>query len=785
MILYTKVWTENNPGKGEDANPPQTERIAAVFDGLGGSGGFVHRSVNRTSAYMGSRIFARGFEDYFAIEARVEEPFQRLEHGEALEDVLRRFGANLSMYLAISSGQWMQKYKIDFEEKPRSKSSKLLPTTMAGAVFREHEDTVEIISVWAGDSRTFLFHADGLKQISMDDEALGEDEKNRDYWEFLHLGDVRMSNHLSMSNEFCLRLKYLKVKKPCLVISGSDGTFGYVKEPLDLECLWMDEILRAGSLEELSENLRQYYVKDHHDDCSLTINAFGFAEYGALKAFVQARRSEYERLYLKPLGGAARYAQLEEEKKTARKRLMENGEKVRKVLMPYVEKEFFDWMSGGKKPEICDVENQAEKESVENQSQIEFSLCPQVQEVQKQLERAEAEQNQKMKALEENDSRKELLWEIQKNWISVRMAFETERRPHVSRKSEEWMHLYKGCMEQYDDICSKLKERMSEYQQDMRQGTEALTNLMEQMKRGTAGTLVVTRVKQYGRKFREYAERCGWEYKKNHKTLQNLKRDMENYASKIVDEDVQNADLMSEVMEWVLEKDEWSFHAVSDNVIAIKRKISENEKEKDRVRTQIADREQVRRQAYIALFCDKKEELYLWAVNRYSELLLNIFKKQNPNEMLTEELERQIAELNEQQKTFEPYKDVTWKSLWNAYQPGFEEYLHMPCVASIPIVPRDEYLKYMEKQRRKREEAEAAKAAGMTVEPKTTEIKMTAPEAAVELKSAAGAARESKNAEAKMAEPGNMGEPKMTEEKAAEEGKMEGKLEAYSVKSEG
>lgn len=716
--MYTKVWTEINYGRGEDANPPQTEKMAAVFDGLGGSGGFTHRSVNKTSAYMGSRIFARGFENYFAKEGRVEEPFRRLERGESPEDVLKWFGTNLSSYLSINGGMWMQNYKIRFEEKPVGKSTKLLPTTMAGAVFCERDEDVEIISIWAGDSRTFLFNADGLKQISMDDEALMKDEKNRDYWEFLHLGDVRISNLLSMSDAFCLRLKYLTVKKPCLVISGTDGTFGYVKEPLDLEKLWMDAVLKSGSLEEVSENLKRYYVEDHHDDCSMTINAFGFADYGALKAFVQTRDQEYTRLYLKPLEKADQYRQLEEEKKTAAKRLVENTDEVRRTLMPYVEKSFLACMDSGKESKKSSVENPQETDIVENLPEIDFFRCPKVQETLKKLEGGEAQQDQALKNLDENDGRKELLREIQKNWIPVRMAFETEHRLHVSGKSDECMNAYKRSMEQYEDIQSQMNERMSEYQQNVTRVNAEMTDWIEQMKKGMAGDLIKGKVKQCVRKIKEYAGRCECEYKKNHRTLVSLKRDMDKYASKIVEEDVQS-EVMQAISEWILEEDMRAVSGIPESVNRIKKTILENDREKSRIRSQMDDRGKVREQAYRTLLRDKKEELYLWAVSSYSDVLLKTYKEKNPNEVLTEELEREIGALEEKQRALAPYKDVTWKSLWKAYQPGFEEYLHLPCVVSNTIVPREEYQKYMEKiemQRRKKEAAgrTAGTASGLT-----------------------------------------------------------------------
>lgn len=709
--MYTKVWTEINYGKGEDANPPQTEKVAAVFDGLGGTGGFTHRSVNKTSAYMGSRIFARGFENYFAKEGRAEEPFRRLEKGESPENVLKWFGANLGTYLSINGGIWMQKYKIRFEEKPVGKSTKLLPTTMAGAVFCEREENVEIISIWAGDSRTFLFNADGLKQISMDDEALMKDEKNRDYWEFLHLGDVRMSNLLSMSDAFCLRLKYLTVKKPCLVINGTDGTFGYVKEPLDLEKLWMDAVLKSGSLEELSESLKRYYVEDHHDDCSMTIHAFGFADYEALKTFVRTRYQEYTRLYLEPLEKAEQYRQLEEEKKAAAKRLVENEDGVKRTLMPYVEKSFLACMDGGKEAKKSSVENSQETDSVENLPEIDFFRCPKVQEVLKKLEREEVEQDQALKYLNENDGRKELLREIQKNknWIPVRMAFEAKHKLHdVNRKSDESMSAYRECVKQYEVIESQLNERMSEYQQNVARVTAEITDSIEQMKKGTAEELIKGKMKNGVRKIKEYAGRCEGEYKKNHRTLVSLKKDMDKYASKVVEEDMQSCETIQKISDWILEKDVRTVSGIPESVNRIKNTILENGEKKSRIRSQIDNRQNVREQAYRVLLRDEKEELYLWAVSNYSDVLLKIFKEKNPNEMLTEELEREIGALEEKQKAFAPYKNVTWKSLWEAYQPGFEEYLHLPCVVSNTIVPREEYQNHMEKiemQRRKKEAA--------------------------------------------------------------------------------
>ena len=217
--------------------------------------------------------------DKNAVEKAESAP-ANAESALSKEELLKKFALDFSAALKEKLAAIAQ--NAGLKNESRLKGTYLLPTTLSVTLMREREESVDLICLWAGDSRAYYWNEEGLAQISDDHEIGGT-----------------MTNLISLAKDFRLQICSLKVKKPCLVFNATDGVYKCMMfaSPLDLESLLLQAILKSESVEQLEENLDRIYVNigRHDDSNSLAAVTFGYADFGALKAAAEKRSDEIER----------------------------------------------------------------------------------------------------------------------------------------------------------------------------------------------------------------------------------------------------------------------------------------------------------------------------------------------------------------------------------------------------------------------------------------------------------------------------------------------------------
>ena len=210
------------------------------------------------------------------------------ESAVSKEELLKKFALDFSAALKEKLAAIAQ--NVGLKNESRLKGTYLLPTTLSVTLMREREESVDLICLWAGDSRAYYWNEEGLAQISDDHEIGGT-----------------MTNLISLAKDFRLQICSLKVKKPCLVFNATDGVYKCMMfaSPLDLESLLLQAILKSESAEQLEENLDKIYenIGRHDDSNSLAAVTFGYADLGALKAAARKRSDEIEREIVSRLPG--------------------------------------------------------------------------------------------------------------------------------------------------------------------------------------------------------------------------------------------------------------------------------------------------------------------------------------------------------------------------------------------------------------------------------------------------------------------------------------------------
>lgn len=272
-LLSLQNMQEKKIGRGEDSDPIliifEDSVLLGVFDGMGGAGGAECVSdygEDKTKAYVGSRIVKDAIEGFVK------------KHPESIKET--NFREALKSIIQTRYAEEKEKYPPKSKGGLRSALIKEYPTTLAITSIREDDHQYIIDSYWAGDSRNYIWSPKGLFQISIDDL-----KGNLDPLENLH-EDAPMSNCVQADGPFTINHKEIlgfKKSDKFLLISATDGCFGYYPSPMDFEKALIDTLRNANSLEEWKERLTMAFSYITADDFSFSIVAIGFKDFKDLK----------------------------------------------------------------------------------------------------------------------------------------------------------------------------------------------------------------------------------------------------------------------------------------------------------------------------------------------------------------------------------------------------------------------------------------------------------------------------------------------------------------------
>lgn len=262
IVECTSLNHEHIENRGEDADPicPFGDTTAdfgftGVFDGMGGAGSRSHELANgetHTEAYLASRYVRDVVSDIIDDICPVEnlDP-KRIESEIKLK---------------------LKEYKEELGIKAcglRSSMVKTLPTTLAMTTWQSIGDEITVNSFWAGDSRNYIMFEDGLRMLSLD-HVRGE----RDAMTTLH-DDPPMYNCVAEDLNFFIDKKTIKTTNPFVLISCTDGCFGYLQSPMHFEYILTYTMLKSNSIDEWKDNLDKCLKPISGDDYSFVIQIVG------------------------------------------------------------------------------------------------------------------------------------------------------------------------------------------------------------------------------------------------------------------------------------------------------------------------------------------------------------------------------------------------------------------------------------------------------------------------------------------------------------------------------
>ena len=288
MICVDGTFSAEN---GEDAAVTGMQGgkgIIACLDGCGGSGA---QRYDQLSGWTGARLashflgraifdwFARSMDsDLWAFDVKIDHIANEL-HGlfDSTLDALQRISQN--------------------EQSPtiRGRMIKQFPTTLSMALMHSQGKKVRDTFLWAGDSRGYLFTATGLIQMTSDDVQGALDPYQN------LIADAVLSNMVYAGGKYVIHARSVSVDRPHLVITATDGCFGYLHSPIEFELVLLQTLEQARNPDEWEALLGARFGAVASDDYTMRIAIIGFQTFQQIKTAFAARHRQFRTAYAEPM----------------------------------------------------------------------------------------------------------------------------------------------------------------------------------------------------------------------------------------------------------------------------------------------------------------------------------------------------------------------------------------------------------------------------------------------------------------------------------------------------
>lgn len=279
------------PGECEDSFAMQADSQNAflcVADGCGGLGSRRYPALdNHTGAYIAARLATRSFLNW----AQERRPMPDTpEMGAALCRELEGDLSGIFRHFADKHCRELPQNRIV------GSMQRTLPCTFCAAVTQESTAILrDICFFWAGDSRGYLLDAQGLHQCTEDHLR-----SQPDAFESLYR-DTPLTSLLCACQPIHISLRRLRAPLPCAVLTLTDGVFGCLSSPMELEMLLLNTLRAASSWESWQRKLCNQFKKLCHDDATLLCQPCGATDFSAFKALMAARRTVLQKQYVTPV----------------------------------------------------------------------------------------------------------------------------------------------------------------------------------------------------------------------------------------------------------------------------------------------------------------------------------------------------------------------------------------------------------------------------------------------------------------------------------------------------
>ncbi|MBQ4528949.1 MAG: hypothetical protein II998_12855 [Clostridia bacterium] len=258
-----------------------------VFDGCGGIGSRKYDSFeNKTGAFISSHTSANLMLEWFNLFTK---------HGyELSSDSMNSVCSSMKENLENE----LRKYdSVAGTTALKGSLTKNFPTTASMVLFSGDKSKMQALYIWAGDSRGFMLTKGGLIQITRDDiEDDGDALQNLS-------NDSKLTNMVCADGSFHLNGRMVNAPESGIMITATDGFFGYFSTPMEFEYMLLDTLMASESIAQWKDKLNDYIRKYTADDYTMCVAVYGYKSVRALKKVYAPRMDMLYKKYISGLPG--------------------------------------------------------------------------------------------------------------------------------------------------------------------------------------------------------------------------------------------------------------------------------------------------------------------------------------------------------------------------------------------------------------------------------------------------------------------------------------------------
>lgn len=287
--------------KNEDAHPYIGKNFLVAADGMGGAGSTVHEINRKKYVDLKKEFYSCAFNDFnlelvdegfkeyvnILLEPMIDEKFDTsalwasriviARYVYALSYIDEFKNADLSndevrQRIVNYVRQGITNTAFHFElESGEYSALKVLPTTLCSIIYKDNGDTIDVETVWAGDSRCYaLLPDEGLIPLSIDDE-----DNSGALTNYFFVGE----------REVVLHYKKTTLKKPCVLMTVSDGIFDPFapNDHFGVEWAFLSNLQESNDINEYKNRLINLFDTIRQDDSTVAFVPFGFDTFDNFK----------------------------------------------------------------------------------------------------------------------------------------------------------------------------------------------------------------------------------------------------------------------------------------------------------------------------------------------------------------------------------------------------------------------------------------------------------------------------------------------------------------------
>ena len=113
--------------------------------------------------------------------------------------------------------------------------------------------------------------------------------------------DGVMSQAITAVAPYELHAKERILTEPAIILTATDGCFGYYRTPMEFEGVLLETLLLAESLQDWQERLIEQIGLVAADDYSMMIGGAGFESFEEMQRAMQSRKKYFDEQYAAPL----------------------------------------------------------------------------------------------------------------------------------------------------------------------------------------------------------------------------------------------------------------------------------------------------------------------------------------------------------------------------------------------------------------------------------------------------------------------------------------------------